>query len=153
MWSDTYNRLSFTIWKGPKRDGEYLRSLTDKPKALYFGKKEFLTFFGNKKPTILVEDVISAIKVGRHAKAAPLFGMHLKPSLRKQLISESAVVFWLDHNMYIEAIKQASELRAMGIPSYVIKTIKDPKDLSDSEIQKEIRDCLSIITSQSPALL
>lgn len=138
LWSETYQRLSYPIYRESSRVAEYLRSNTKQPKALYIGEK-VLHFIGEGFPTVLVEDILSAIKVGRYAKCSPVWGSALKKDLRIQLKNEKHVVFWLDSDMYKEAIKQASILRSLGIPSSVIYTEQDPKELTSSQIQKQLR--------------
>lgn len=89
-----------------------------------------------KSQVCIVEDIVSAIKVGRHTTACPIFGSNvsLKTLVRLSERFEELVI-WLDMDKHREALKSKS--RASQLPFNkvsVISTEKDPKALTDREI-------------------
>jgi len=89
----------------------------------------------DQRSIVLVEDIISAIRVGHTNPAAPLFGSHLstKTALRYNKLYDK-IILWLDKDKELYSIKVAQQLRAMGIPCRSVITNKDPKEYSDTEI-------------------
>lgn len=90
-------------------------------------------------PLVIVEDLLSAIKVGRQCAAMPLFGgaislkrIHLLKHVTKKLI------WWLDADKYPDAIRYAKGARIIGLESRAVFTLRDPKDHSDDEIRLTI---------------
>lgn len=95
--------------------------------------------FGDSGSVIFVEDVVSAIKVGRHATGVPLFGSHVPAEALKWAQEQGRpVVIWLDPDKNREALKQALRATANGVRTNVIWSDKDPKELSDLEIRAKI---------------
>ena len=91
-------------------------------------------------PIIMVEDIVSAIKVGRHARALCLFGSNggLRRIMQIRHLTRK-LWFWLDADKYKDSIKFAKNARMCGIDTRVIYTSKDPKEHSDEEIRNIIR--------------
>lgn len=87
--------------------------------------------YGDK--IVLVEDIISAIKIGRHACTMPLFGNHLSKEMATRLhkLGFSDIIFWLDHNMIRDAHLQAKRASQLFERTRVIETELDPKSYSD----------------------
>lgn len=84
---------------------------------------------------VIVEDFISAIKVGRQREATPLFGSSLALNKIKQLSDRwEEVVFWLDYNKTKEAMKYRIKSGPYFNSVWVVATEKDPKDYSDADI-------------------
>lgn len=84
----------------------------------------------------LVEDVISAHKVGRSALAVPLFGTVIHPC-HIQLVKRIGlpIVLWLDKDQQGTTYKKAAQLSMYtGLPVDVVHTDKDPKGLTIEEI-------------------
>jgi hypothetical protein len=106
------------------------------PKTLQYGTKP-IHIMGRGSVLVIVEDVVSAMKVSRHAKAMPLWGSSLPyewiPYIKGQ---NCPLVVWLDDDKYAQAIDIARRMRLIGIESSVIRTLKDPKELDDKEIKK-----------------
>lgn len=90
-------------------------------------------------PLVIVEDIVSAIKVGRQFAAMPIFGGSISLK-RVQLLKHVArnVVWWLDADKYPEAIRYAKGARLIGVQSKVVFTERDPKDHTDEEIRATI---------------
>src|SRR3990167_813564 len=123
------------------REGEAGMVDINTSKWMTFGSVEDLTHIigFTKHPDdviIVVEDVVSAIKVGRHCRALPLFGSTLSARrvLRLRFLCKK-LVLWLDQDKYAHALREAKKVEMVGIESQVIYTDKDPKEYSDEDIK------------------
>lgn len=93
-----------------------------------------------RERVVIVEDIVSAIKVARHTCCCPIFGS--VPSL-KHLVRLSdrfkELVVWLDMDKHRESLKAASRASQLGFSNVrVISTEKDPKALTDKEIENAL---------------
>lgn len=85
---------------------------------------------------VLVEDMISAIKVSRFHRAMPLFGSSLSRSRLVRLrYFTTHLKFWLDSDKLGTAMKLSKAATMCGMDTRVIHTELDPKCLSNSEIE------------------
>lgn len=90
---------------------------------------------------ILVEDYVSAVKVGREHEAMPLWGSSLSLGQIKKLADRwERIVFWLDFNKTKESMKFRIKAEPYFLSAYVVATEKDPKDYAT----EEIRDYLNL---------
>ena len=89
---------------------------------------------------VLVEDLVSAIRVARYAKAMPLFGAYINVLRLERLrhITNSAII-WLDANKFVESIAYANRCQMIGMKARAVFTEVDPKDCTDKRIQEVIR--------------
>lgn len=89
---------------------------------------------------VLVEDLISAHKVGQVNTAIPLFGTQLHPCHYYYLINANKpVILWLDKDQEFNMKKQALRLESIiNKPVVLLTTDKDPKELSYDAIQSRI---------------
>lgn len=106
---------------------------TCRPAACDLRSDPFDTYNGS---IVLVEDYVSAIKVGRQAEVAPLWGSNLSMRQIKALSDRwEELILWLDHNKTKEALK----FRLRALPYFnavwVVSTEKDPKDHDDNDIR------------------
>jgi len=142
MWSESSRRIIFPIlisgvlegWIGRAVDPEVL------PKVYTRGKLHDIHYIlgnlaGNR--IVIVEDIISAIRIGGtwEYAAMPLFGSHI--STRKMLVMGryfKEVVMWLDKDKEKESIKFSQKMRDFGINARTVISDNDPKEYSDSEI-------------------
>jgi hypothetical protein len=108
-------------------------------KYLSKGVKPFLTY-GESDTLVLVEDVLSAIVVGRVYCASPMLGAiplketltHLKRFLR--------VVLWGDYDKAAENVVNARKLsERWGFNIEVVITKQDPKYYSSNEILEIVK--------------
>lgn len=135
-WNPEKKRLIFTI---VYEDGSLFsqgRAFGDGPKYLTRGRLNWdhPLWFGDGS-VIFTEDVVSAIKVGRHACGVPVFGSHVPAKALKWASERSKQVgIWLDPDKVRESHLQATKAQAMGMPVYSIQSPKDPKEHSDREI-------------------
>lgn len=139
-WSPSEERICFPIFV----DGEYIgwqgRSLTRKPKWYSQGIDDKLIYLTNNTSStvVLVEDIISAINVGKQPiSCCCLFGSNLTLSKMQalSLIGKDKFILWLDKDKERESMKRAEELRYLGFNCYSLTTDKDPKYYSQENIQ------------------
>lgn len=97
-----------------------------------------LIFYGVSDTLVIVEDVISAIKVfksDRSLTTVPLLGSTMPLKLTETILERFKKVFlWLDRDKAVEAVKMARNLKQKGIDSDVVITPKDPKEYNTGEI-------------------
>jgi hypothetical protein len=101
------------------------------PKVKQDGTKPTL-IMGQIKATgilVVVEDLISAIKVGRQYGSMPLFGSYMSPAQMakvKSIPNLKMVIFWLDNDKYDKGMEYAKAM-GMMIHSVAVHTKEDPK--------------------------
>lgn len=141
LWSDSRHLLIFPYfidgvlvgWQG-----RYFGLDTKHPKWYTNGLVDsFIYTLGKPSDTIvLVEDIVSAIKVSRCLCSSPLFGSVISMSRFNALRHfYKNIVIWLDPDKYKEAIKFAQKGRLLGLNCHVILSSKDPKEHNFIEIQ------------------
>jgi len=145
-WSESQRLLIFPLFNG---NGELVawqgRSFDPSKKIKYISHgpihklRHFVGISSSVDNTvILVEDLISAIRIGRFHTAMPLWGTHIPLELITDLAAEfRSVGVWLDSDKTDYAIKAV--LRASQImPAFLITSALDPKTYSDQQIQEFI---------------
>lgn len=87
------------------------------------------------REAVLVEDIVSAIKISRHKGAIPIFGSTISPKhfLRIKKIVDK-VWIWLDPDMRTKSVKMASTAKLLGLDARVIFSDKDPKEIDHGSI-------------------
>ncbi len=115
-----------------------------KPKTKSYGVKphDRMVFDINKYPSdvrsrlVLVEDIVSCIKVARHIPCMCLFGSMLSPVGTRFVNLFDHVTLWLDPDKYMEAIELSQQL-SLFIPSVdVVYSEQDPKDYNDLDLKR-----------------
>lgn len=106
-----------------------------------FPDDNFIIYFPNgassSRRLVLVEDVVSAIKVGRQFPCAPLFGSQVSlDRIRRASDRFEELVLWLDKDKALESLK--TKIRASPYFNKVttIVTDLDPKEYSDHDINE-----------------
>lgn len=92
-------------------------------------------------PLVVVEDVVSAIKVARHSRALCVFGsqIQVRQFLRMKYLTKE-IILWLDGDKYVESLAFSKKAKLVtGLPTRVIFTSRDPKDHSDDEIKNILK--------------
>ena len=123
------------------KDGKYYPKYITKGPA-----SDILHFVGvstdPKQTIILVEDLISAIKVGRTYQCAPLWGSHIPLKLIQRLSGRfNSLGVWLDRDKTDVALKTV--LRASQyLPSYLITSTFDPKEYTTTAIQGIVEEAM-----------
>lgn len=122
----------------------------DKSRAKYLNPKIAeppLAQFGKGEEIVLVEDYLSAFRVGQVTTAYGLLGTTLRTSaLSKLLVDPRPVVTWLDPDKAgIEKAKVIRKtLRACGKRVLNVRSSKDPKLLSRAEISNILSEVLHV---------
>lgn len=141
LWSPSRELLIFPYdgaWQGRYFGTE------DKPKWYSRGHLDDLVHGFNldkaKSGVILVEDIVSAIRIGRLGfPCVCLFGSYLSARKMNRLrFLTNKVIFWLDNDKRKESTEQAIRLLEMGIDSDVIVTPLDPKSYTDGDIRCQL---------------
>ena len=102
-----------------------------------------LTIYGEGDTIILVEDVLSAIKIARTHKycASPLLGSSLSKQAESQLVKEYKHIYvWLDRDKASNAVRIRNRLRSLGVTSRAIISDLDPKEYDKQTITEIIND-------------
>lgn len=109
------------------------------------GKKPVLKY-GNGKICVLVEDIISAIKVGRQYTAIPMLGAKPTEEIIQALNDYDEVVLWGDADKMRENIVVRNKLsERLGKKVKLCFTSLDPKCYSDLEINNTLQKVLNNI--------
>ncbi len=118
------------------------------PKTLQYGDKPTIFMgYAESKVLVIVEDIVSAIKVGRFYGTMPLFGAHLSTvqmaSIGRKLKPDN-VVIWMDCNKYSVGMEYARQLGLL-VPTVAIQTKEDPKAQDESSIITAIENALETV--------
>lgn len=114
------------------------RNFGDGVKYLSSGNKPFKTYGDNKQIAVFVEDVISAVKVGRVATAIPMLGASVPIDWWQRMKEYDRVILWGDRDKAVDNARQArraSELLGKAVENII--TTHDPKYYS-TELIKSI---------------
>lgn len=89
---------------------------------------------------VLVEDIISAVKVGRVVDARALLSKYISPIVIQNLtdLGYKSILVWLDHDMIDKAAAYVKRYSSFGYPVRIVDTPKDPKYYNEEEIQNAI---------------
>jgi hypothetical protein len=90
---------------------------------------------------VIVEDPVSALRVGTLRPSMPLLGSHLATS-RLNAIARwyDGLVVWLDSDKYKEAQGIAERARLLGLSTRVIWTEQDPKCYTNEQLMEYLND-------------
>lgn len=138
VWSESHSRLYFPIFGDDGLlafQGRYFGNSSDQKK--WWGKGDFKNIFAlfgrQSRSLVLVEDIISAIKLARFTQSMWLAGNHVGMDRWKRLFKiiprGLRCDIWLDPDMDSQSIMQASLGRSCGINAGVIYADKDPKEI------------------------
>lgn len=111
------------------------RNFGDGVKYLSSGVKPCKKYGTNPDILVFVEDVISAVKVGRVATAIPMLGSSVLPSWWDEAIGYKRVIIWGDRDKAVDNTKQArraSEILGKTVENII--TSKDPKEYNNNDI-------------------
>jgi hypothetical protein len=145
-WHEEKQSLIFPVFDGDRLvnyTGRYFGEKKDHPKYITIGNKTGpYKLFSPQEPTnvyILVEDFVSAIKVGRQFNCIPILGAHVPLALILSLIRHEPVLrIWLDPDKRIEA-SQFVQRALQYIPNCgSIISDKDPKEYENGEIKTHV---------------
>ena len=122
--------------QGPK----YLGPSVDRSSLLYWQNQQ-----ETKQVCIVVEDILSAIRVGKHITAVSLLGTKITTAQASQLAEYSTVVTWLDPDKAgVEGAQAVRRILSLTSTVKNIVTDKDPKHLSDREIKLILKEHIQL---------
>lgn len=146
-WSPNLDRLIFPLYEDGELKfwtGRYFGKDARQPKYWTQGSRnEIMALYGHSHPlaerVVLVEDIVSAIKVGRVCMTMPLLGSKM-PLENARKLSErfKRLVIWLDPDMKRSAFQQALKLEPWFNSVEVILSDRDPKDHTTAEIAQKL---------------
>lgn len=89
---------------------------------------------------VVVEDPVSAMRVGKFVDSMPLLGSHLA-SARLIALAKlyTCITFWLDSDKYKEARAMEQRAKFMGLSARTIYTAEDPKAYDDQQLQEFLK--------------
>ena len=104
-----------------------------------------LTIYGEGGILLVVEDVLSAIKIARLRYegycATPLLGSSLSKQAETQLVKRYKHIYvWLDRDKAKAAVNIRNKLRSKGVESRVIISPLDPKEYNKTEISEWLKN-------------
>lgn len=143
-WNAERSQLVFTfdggVWQARNFGGA---GHGNTPRSKYFTQgnvNDVIPIYASPKGStclVLVEDCISAIKVGRHYDSMPLLGSHIGyPKLLAISKLYPEVIFWLDADKFKEAQGLSQRAKLLGMQSRVLFTEVDPKEIDDVAIKQ-----------------
>ena len=141
LWSREKQQLIYPLYgKDQSLVAWQARNFNPKAKGKYFsqGKIHDVLYFCGKKttPIILVEDLLSAIKIGRIGIAMPLFGSEASTHLLMRLKDHcKAVIVWLDSDKWKNSHDIVKRAQSIGLPAMSVFTNLDPKEYNDEQIR------------------
>ena len=143
FWSEKEQWLIFPIYIKGDFVAYIARNFKSVPKWLGFGINNQLYYLlGNSSTSslILVEDIVSAIKISKIHPVMPLFGSHigLHRWARLKKMGINKIWVWLDYDKRLYALTSALEGQSIGIDVKVIITEKDPKEYNYDQIRASL---------------
>lgn len=132
-------------YKGEEGTFWEARNPEKKPKSIQNGKKPFFPLINLEDETntlVIVEDLISAICVGRYFSSLPLFGSFIRPEWIGEITKSklfNRVFVWLDEDKTQTAIDISRKISILK-PSYVIRTKEDPKAIFEEEMREILNE-------------
>lgn len=147
------NRLIFLVGDGPQFSiGRYVGDDTTKRKWYVWGDcHKHAEIIGTGEITVVVEDLISAHKLGQITRAMPIFGTTLHTPHKYFLQQQrQPVVLWLDNDQRHNTPKIAANLSSLlNVPVHCLSTEHDPKSYSIGQLNETLRSvCLESVLSQ-----
>lgn len=148
LWNAATTSLVFPV----RREGEivftnerYFGDNPSHPRYLSYGSKRNALFLINNqftpKSITVVEDYISAIKVGRFASSLPLMGCKVSDGSLKWLSERCKQLrVWLDRDKATESILEAAKASQYIPDSRSIITELDPKEYSNNFIINTLKE-------------
>lgn len=141
-------RVLLPIWWAGEKVGYQLRKIyDDDPGPKYdtrcrggVGFMSFSPVINNE--VVLVEDILSAIKVGRVARTIALLSTNITQAVRTYLSQFDRFHVWLDMDnpqVIRSAVKLLNTLDLFG-KTHLITTMKDPKCYDESYIKEALYD-------------
>jgi len=139
-YSERENRLILTVGQPTRFSIGRSLGVGGSKWKIYGDKSSYIEVISEQlsKEVVLVEDLISAHKVGQVTSCIPLFGTAISDGAIKKLAQlNRPVSLWLDNDQYGLLSKKIGRLQSfLGVPVRYIRTDKDPKGYSVNEIKE-----------------
>lgn len=141
MWSDYQQKLIFPYYINGNLVGWQGRTFNpeEQKKRKWFSQGKLDSFIYTRgrqqDKLILVESIVSAIKLGIKHYSSPLYGSVISTHRWKGLAQlTDHIVVWLDPDKHVEAVKQANTGRLFIPQVSIILSDKKPKDYNLDEL-------------------
>lgn len=143
QWSEQNKFLIFPYYSDTRELlGWQGRDFKPNPKSKWYSQgnlKDIFHVLGNfnERKVVLVEDIISCIKLSHFTNCLCLFGSSPPDSViaRIRTFYDYCDV-WLDPDAHSKAVKVKYKLEMIGVKSRVILSERDPKETSEEQIKK-----------------
>lgn len=145
MWSENKKQLLFPIYDV---DGRMIafqaRNWQNGPKWVTRGNKSdilhILPTDQESFPVIcIVEDIISAIKLSKYVPVIPIFGTGVSDTMLARITRlTDKLLVWFDPDALDKATMVAKRAQEYGLKAKVLHTPQDPKECSDTTIEKKL---------------
>jgi len=104
------------------------------------GDKPCVIYGNNPETCVIVEDIVSAVKVARQFSAVAMLGAMLAEKHVSALKQFSEVVLWNDRDKARESVRNARSIgELLGVTVKVVISTKDPKEYSNKDIYNFIK--------------
>jgi hypothetical protein len=140
MWSESNQLLIFPFKADEVLLAWQARDFKPDAKSKWFSQgnlRDIFHILGNhsEREIVLVEDIVSAIKVARYKNAMCLFGSSPPDDVlaRVKTFYDKAYV-WLDADAQDKAMKACKRLEMMGVKATPFFTTRDPKEHTYKEL-------------------
>jgi hypothetical protein len=148
-WSESLGMLIFPYFDDEDNvffwQGRYFPA--KKPKVFTCGLTSdivFTNYDSNERAVVIVEDPVSAIKVGKQISCLPLFGSHLSLNKARQLAKNfEYLIMWLDSDKLKTSQLTVDQFSSLFKSVTLIYTEKDPKECTHKEIDLKLSEALS----------
>lgn len=142
-YSPSHNRLVLTFGQPVKFSIGRALSKDDRKWRFWGDGHKYAELIGedNDRPIVLVEDLISAHKVGQVTQALCLFGTHIHDVALKVLMdAKKPVTLWLDDDQYSLLPAKVNRLKTfLKHPVRFVRSDKDPKDYDLNTIKEYLK--------------
>lgn len=99
-------------------------------------------------PVVIVEDMISQLRVSKHFPCLCLFGIAMSDTMASKLAQQFPnVVIWLDDGATSHALAHAEKIHSYGASTYIIWTAGDPKYHTGPEIVQKVNETLQLVNA------
>ena len=147
-WSEKTQRVIVPIMQDMRDTGAFIARAVDKrtkPKYVASATAKGKYWYAGTGPTVIVEDVLSAICVHRAGyRAVSAMGTHFSPELLDIATRTGTLVAWLDDDL---AGKKAyrylrKQIGLWGVNFYRVQSNRDPKLHSADEIRSLVQEAI-----------
>lgn len=149
-YSPSLDRVILPVYQNDELVSMQMRAINSWQKPKYINPKSAMQnvlFYARDKAgqtcTVITEDILSAIKIGRVHHATSILGTNLSDAKASKLAEDNLKVYiWLDGDKAgIQGAKQArKQLNLLGVQTINIQTEKDPKEYSLEDIRRIIHN-------------